>query len=75
MAETRTAGFVFTPIQGFTSSIDWYYIRIKDVINQGFSVGQIVSTVRAGQGAVLRGSCLGQVPRRLLQCGSQCLCQ
>jgi outer membrane receptor protein involved in Fe transport len=32
-AETRTAGFVFTPFQGLTSSLDWYDIRIKDVIS------------------------------------------
>jgi outer membrane receptor protein involved in Fe transport len=38
-AETRTAGFVFTPIQGLTTSLDWYYIRIKDVIA---SVGAII---------------------------------
>jgi iron complex outermembrane recepter protein len=34
-AETRTAGFVLTPVQGFITSLDWYYIRIKNVINEG----------------------------------------
>jgi iron complex outermembrane recepter protein len=31
-AETRTAGFVLTPLQGLTTSLDWYYIRIGGVI-------------------------------------------
>ncbi len=50
-AETRTAGFVFTPFQGFTSSIDWYYIRIKNVITSGSSVAQIENGCKAGNSA------------------------
>jgi outer membrane receptor protein involved in Fe transport len=61
-AETRTAGFVLTPFQGFTSSIDWYYIRIKDVINQGFSVGQIVGLCEQGQGKYCADLVWGKYP-------------
>lgn len=50
-AETRTAGFILTPVQGFITSLDWYYIRIKNVINEGLPPSEIAGLCEAGQGA------------------------
>ncbi len=60
--ETRTAGFVFTPFQGFTSSIDWYYIRLKDVINQGLSNNQISALCVQGNAAYCEDLVFGHYP-------------
>jgi outer membrane receptor protein involved in Fe transport len=50
-AETRTAGFVLTPVQGLITSIDWYYIRIKNVINEGLPPSEIGQLCLQGNGA------------------------
>jgi outer membrane receptor protein involved in Fe transport len=50
-AETRTAGLVFTPMQGLIGSIDWYYIRIKNVINEGLPTSEIAALCIQGNQA------------------------
>ena len=65
VGETKTAGLVFTPVQGLTFSIDWYNILIKQAINEGFGSSTIVAQCVAGRRSLLRGSGLRHIPRRL----------
>jgi len=50
-AETRTAGIILTPVQGLITSLDWYYIRIKNVINEGLPPSEITQLCLQGNGA------------------------
>jgi outer membrane receptor protein involved in Fe transport len=59
--ETRTAGFVFTPIQGFTTSIDWYYIRIKDVIGS-IPTSQVANLCKQGNATFCEYLTFGTYP-------------
>ncbi len=47
-AETRTFGFVFTPVRGMNVSIDWYYIAISNVIDEGYSSSQVLAQCLGG---------------------------
>jgi outer membrane receptor protein involved in Fe transport len=73
--ETRTAGLVFTPFQGFVSSIDWWYIHIKEAINDGLAGIAIENFCLAGAASYCEdivhtgpNGCTGPT---LLSCGSQ----
>jgi outer membrane receptor protein involved in Fe transport len=59
--ETKTAGFVLTPFQGMTASLDWYDIRIKDVIA---SVGgsQVAGLCEAGYSVYCENLVFGRYP-------------
>jgi outer membrane receptor protein involved in Fe transport len=46
--ETKTIGLVFTPVPGFQASIDYYYILIKDVINDNIGSGAVIAQCEAG---------------------------
>lgn len=50
-AETRTVGIILTPVQGLQTSLDWYYIRIKNVINEGLPPTEITQLCLQGNGA------------------------
>jgi outer membrane receptor protein involved in Fe transport len=63
-AETRTFGIVLTPIQGLFASLDWYDIRIKDVINGGLSQSAIVNGCLAGNSQYCSFIYYGNYPDR-----------
>jgi iron complex outermembrane recepter protein len=48
IGETRSLGFVLTPVQGLTTSLDWYYILIKHAINEGLSASTEIAQCAAG---------------------------
>jgi iron complex outermembrane recepter protein len=51
-ADTVTAGIVLSPrfIPGFTASIDWYRIRLRDAINQPFGLTEMSLRCEASNG-------------------------
>ena len=62
VGETKTAGLVFTPIQGMTFSIDWFNILIKGAINEGFGSSTIVAQCKAGDAAFCEQIIFGHYP-------------
>lgn len=62
LGETRTFGLVFTPLAGLNASLDWYYILIKDAINEGFSSSAIESQCAAGSAAFCEDLVFGRYP-------------
>ncbi len=60
-AETKTAGFVFTPIEGLTASLDWYDIRISDVI-RNVPISQVSTLCKAGNASYCEDLIYGSYP-------------
>jgi outer membrane receptor protein involved in Fe transport len=62
LGETRTFGLVLTPLAGMNVSADWYYILIKDAINEGFSSSAIEAQCAAGSAAFCQDLIFSRYP-------------
>jgi outer membrane receptor protein involved in Fe transport len=62
LGETRTFGLVLTPLAGMNLSLDWYYILIRDAINEGFSSAAIEAQCASGSAAFCEDLVFGRYP-------------
>ena len=60
--ETKTFGFVFTPLQGMNVAIDYYHLLIGKAINEGFGSSSTIAQCVAGDATFCERLIFGSYP-------------